>query len=79
MSPENWLEALVIAVEGATKSVEIEVLKEDLMALIGVMVRDEEGESNMGLLTAKVKGALAVATSMVQFYRLKRVFRIQIV
>lgn len=67
MWPAKWLEELVIAVEGATKSVEIEFLKEDLMALIGVMVLDEEGNNSMGLLTAKVKAALAVATSMVRF------------
>lgn len=53
--------------EGATKSVEMEFLKEDLMGLIGVRVRDEEGEMSMGLFDKKVKDAFAVATSMVGF------------
>jgi hypothetical protein len=61
-------------VEGATKSVEIEFLKEDFVALIELMVRDEDGETNMGLLTAKVNDAFAVATSMVVGSTDSRVF-----
>jgi hypothetical protein len=61
-------------VEGATKSVEIEFLKEDFEALIEFMVRDEDGETNMGLLTAKVNDAFAVATSMVVGSTDSRVF-----
>jgi hypothetical protein len=64
-------------VEGATKSVEIEFLKEDFVALIELMVRDEDGETNIGLLTAKVNDAFAVATSMVGFYRFKSVCLVQ--
>jgi len=37
------------------------------MGLIGVRVRDEEGEMSMGLFDKKVKDAFAVATSMVGF------------
>lgn len=59
---------LVIAEEGATKSVEMEFLKEDLMGLIGVRVRDEDGEMSMGLFDKKVKDAFAVATSMVRSF-----------
>jgi len=66
--PEKWLVELVIAEEGATKSVEREFLKEDLMGLIGVRARDEDGEMSMGLFDKKVKDAFAVATSMVRSF-----------
>lgn len=60
---------LVIAEEGATKSVEMEFLKkEDLMGLIGDRVRDEEGEMSMGFFDKKVNDAFAVATSMVRSF-----------
>ena len=63
--PAKWLEALLIPEQGATKLVDREVLTEveELVALIGVTVRDEDGNAIIGLLSAKLEAA--VATSMV--------------
>jgi len=64
--PEKWLEALLIPEQGATKLVDREVLTEEveeLVALIGVTVRDEDGNAIIGLLSAKQEAV--VATSMV--------------
>ena len=66
LKPEKWLEALLIKARGAMKLVERDVLTEEvdeLMARIGVTVRDDDGNAIIGLLSAKLEAV--VATSMV--------------